>query len=74
MKGPKKKVWSFLKNYPNKIIYCDGPLLGHMEVKYPRLDYDSVVVKRYEGHLKGFEEFKSTKVCGDNNDGEDGIK
>ena len=41
-----------------KCVYCDGPLLGHMEVKCPRLDYDSVLVKRYEGYLKGLKEFR----------------
>ena len=42
-----------------KCAYCDGPLLGHMEAKCPRLEYDSGIVKRFESYLKGLGEFRN---------------
>ena len=42
-----------------KCAYCDGPLLGHLEAKCPRLEYDSGTVKRFEAYLKGLGEFRA---------------
>ena len=42
-----------------KCEYCDGPLLGHITQKCPKLDYDEKDVKKFENHLKnigGFSE------------------
>ena len=35
-----------------KCEYSDGPLLGHITQKFPRLDYDENAVKKFETHLK----------------------
>ena len=32
--------------------YCNGPVLGHLEVKCPRLEYDPGDVRKFEKHLK----------------------
>ena len=41
-----------------RCAYCSGPLLGHIEAKCPRLEYDDGKVKRFETHLKGFNGFR----------------
>ena len=30
-----------------RCAYCNGPLLGHLEVKCPRMEYDDGIVKRF---------------------------
>ena len=32
--------------------YCTGPLLGHIQSKCPRVEYDEKGVKRFKNHLK----------------------
>ena len=31
--------------------YCNGPVLGHLEAKCPRLEYDPEMVRKFERYL-----------------------
>ena len=42
-----------------RCAHCEGPLLGHLEVKCPRLEYDGGTAKKFETHLKGLEGFRT---------------
>ena len=41
--------------------YCTGPLLGHIQVKCAKLEYDEKIVKRYKTKLKNMPTFM-TKI------------
>ena len=41
-----------------KCAHCDGPQLGHLEVKCPRLEFEEKIVKKYEKHLRNFQELR----------------
>ena len=39
--------------------YCTGPLLGHIQAKCPRLEYDEKTVNRFKNHLRNLGEFEA---------------
>ena len=41
-----------------RCTFCNGPLLGHLEVKCPKVEYDDGTVNRFERYLKGFNGFR----------------
>ena len=41
-----------------RCAFCDGPLLGHLEAKCPRVEYDGGTVSKFERYLKGFSRFR----------------
>ena len=40
-----------------KCPFCDGPALGHLAAKCPKLDHDEKAVKKFETYLKSMEGF-----------------
>ena len=42
--------------------YCNGPTLGHLEPKCPRLDYDKDILEKFDRYLKGMEEFRKART------------
>ena len=37
---------------------CNGPILGHLTVKYPKLEYDAEVMSKFKNYLKRIGGFK----------------
>ena len=42
--------------------YCNGPLLGHIEPKCPKIKYDETEVKRFEKYLGKLREFEKNAL------------
>ena len=40
--------------------YCNGPLLGHIQAKCPRIEYDERDVNKFKNHLKNLGEFDTS--------------
>ena len=41
--------------------YCTGPLLGHIQAKCSKLEYDEKIVRRYQTKIKNMQSFR-TKI------------
>ena len=41
--------------------YCTGPLLGHIQAKCSKLEYDEKIVKRYQTKIRNMQSFR-TKI------------